>query len=70
VVHEGKIIMHLKRVTPLAAKRRAEELIDELIISRIPIVLGDGIPLFGSLNQPQAFDLVKTETFENGMTRL
>ena len=31
VIHEDKIILHLKRVTPLAAARRAEEMIDELL---------------------------------------
>lgn len=30
VMHEGKAVLHLKRVTPLAAVRRAEEMIDEL----------------------------------------
>lgn len=45
------------------------ELIDEMIISRLPIVLGEGIPLFGSLDQPQTFDCAGTETFENGITK-
>ena len=46
-----------------------EELIDEMIISRIPVVLGDGIPLFGTLDRPQYFDVVQTETFGNGITK-
>lgn len=44
-------------------------LVDELIISRIPILLGNGIPLFGKLNQPQMFELVKNEEFKNGITK-
>ncbi len=39
------------------------DLIDELRISTIPIVLGDGIPLFGILPKSLVFDHVKTEVF-------
>jgi len=38
-----------------------EGLIDEIIITRIPILLGDGIPLFGKLINPIRFAEVKTE---------
>lgn len=38
-----------------------EDLIDEMIITRIPILLGEGIPLFGKLSKQIKFDLVKTE---------
>lgn len=40
-----------------------EDLIDELIITTIPILLGNGIPLFGHLPQSLAFDHVKSEVF-------
>ena len=38
-----------------------EDLIDEMIITKIPILLGDGIPLFGHLSSPIKFEHVKTE---------
>ena len=39
----------------------AEDLIDELIVSELPVVLGGGPRLFGSLTDPLAFELVETE---------
>ncbi len=45
------------------------DLVDELIIARIPIVLGGGIPLFGKLDHPQHFELVDHEKFKNGITK-
>ena len=44
-------------------------LVDELIISRIPIILGGGIPLFGKLDEPQRFELIETEEYKNGITK-
>jgi dihydrofolate reductase len=38
-----------------------EDLIDELIITRVPILLGDGIPLFGKLTTSLWFASRKTE---------
>jgi len=38
-----------------------EDLIDELVITRIPILLGEGIPLFGKLDCQMKFKHVKTE---------
>ena len=43
----------------------AEDMIDELIITRIPILLGQGIPLFGMLSHPLQFHHEKTEVFNN-----
>jgi dihydrofolate reductase len=39
----------------------AEDLIDELIITTIPIILGGGIPLFSELKKPLKFRHIKTE---------
>ena len=46
-----------------------EDLVDELIISRIPLLLGGGIPLFGEQDQLLLFDHVKTEIFDNGIVQ-
>lgn len=42
-----------------------EGLIDDLIITTIPIILGDGIPLFSTLNDPIALDLVSSKVYVN-----
>ncbi len=39
-----------------------EDLIDELVISQIPLLLGGGVRLFGELDQRLNFELVSTET--------
>lgn len=39
----------------------AEDLIDELIITTIPVLLGGGIPLFDKLRNPLKFRHIKTE---------
>ena len=42
-----------------------EDLVDELRITTIPIILGDGIPLFNTLEKSLEFDHLKTEVFLN-----
>lgn len=42
-----------------------EDLIDEMIIARIPILLGEGFPLFGKLGQHLKFRHKKTEIYNN-----
>ena len=39
----------------------ADDLIDEMIITRVPVLLGNGIPLFGELTQRLYFKHKKTE---------
>lgn len=46
-----------------------EDLIDEMIITRIPILLGSGIPLFGKNNLELKFEHVETEVFNNLLVR-
>jgi len=46
-----------------------EDLIDELIISKVPVLLGKGIPLFGYLDTDLQFKHAQTETGSNGLVR-
>ena len=41
-------------------------LVDEMIITTIPVLIGSGIPLFGPLHQDVKLKHVKTLPFENG----
>jgi dihydrofolate reductase len=40
-----------------------EDLIDEMVITRIPILLGGGSPLFSQVDDPLVFDCVQTEIY-------
>lgn len=44
-------------------------LIDEMIITQIPVLLGDGIPLFGSMGRELPLKHVATQSFENGFVQ-
>jgi dihydrofolate reductase len=44
-------------------------LIDQLIITRIPILIGEGIPLFGSLPSDIKLKHLETQTFQNGLVQ-
>jgi len=46
-----------------------ENLIDELIISKVPVLIGTGIPLFGDLDFDIQFNHVKTTVASNGLVR-
>lgn len=46
-----------------------EDLIDELIITTIPILLGDGIPLFSSLDKSLQFECLSSKRFTNSLSQ-
>ncbi|KEQ16737.1 dihydrofolate reductase family protein [Endozoicomonas numazuensis] len=45
------------------------DMIDEMIITRVPILLGDGIPLFGSLPEHMTFEHVSTKVLLDAMVQ-
>jgi len=47
-----------------------DRLIDELIISIIPVLLGDGIRLFKGEEPGQKLELISTKAFEKGLVQL
>lgn len=44
-------------------------LVDRLIITRVPVLIGEGIPLFGSLSQDVRLDHVATRSFPSGLVQ-
>ena len=54
----------------LASSFANEGLLDELIVSVLPVALGDGVAVFGALSDHTWFDHVSTEAFDNGMVQL
>jgi dihydrofolate reductase len=46
-----------------------DDLIDELIVARVPVIIGDGVPLFGYLDGDLDFEHQRTATFSNGLIR-
>lgn len=46
-----------------------DDLIDEIIIIRVPILLGNGIPLFGVLTKEKRFSHKQTKTYNNGLVQ-
>lgn len=46
-----------------------EDLIDEMILTTIPILLGEGYPLFATLSNALKFELVETKVFLNQLAQ-
>jgi dihydrofolate reductase len=46
-----------------------EGLVDRLIVSRIPVLLGSGIPLFGELRREQRLRHVATRAYASGLVQ-
>ena len=47
----------------------AEDLIDTLTISKVPILIGSGLPLFGTLHADIEFEHLRTKAYSNGLVR-
>lgn len=47
-----------------------QNLIDELLIRVVPIVIGEGLPLFTHNARETIFGLLKTETFSTGIVQM
>ena len=46
-----------------------EDLIDELIITRVPELIGTGIPLFGYLDNDLQFEHIRTNIYSDGLVK-
>lgn len=46
-----------------------EDLLDEIILTWVSVILGDGIPLFGKLKNEREFDLYKTERIDSYLVK-
>jgi dihydrofolate reductase len=46
-----------------------QDLIDELIITRIPVILGSGIPLFTKMNKEIKLEHVKTNVYNGSLVK-
>jgi dihydrofolate reductase len=45
------------------------DLIDEMVITKIPILLGDGIPLFTTSNLELKFEHIETDVYTGGLVK-
>ena len=46
-----------------------EDLVDELIITQVPVLIGTGIPLFGYLDIDLHFNHIQTSVYSNGLVK-
>ncbi len=54
----------------LAESFRAQALISDYVISMVPLLLGDGIPLFAGGSTLEQLKLVKSESYPSGIVQL
>ncbi len=47
----------------------AEGLVDTLTVTRIPILIGQGVPLFGDLSKDVLLDHLATQFFDSGVVQ-
>jgi dihydrofolate reductase len=47
----------------------AEGLVDEMTITTIPVLIGEGFPLFGLLQHDMKFILIESKHFKNGLVQ-
>jgi dihydrofolate reductase len=45
------------------------DLIESLIIAKVPVLIGSGLPLFGPLRADIVFEHVRTKSYPNGLVR-
>ena len=48
----------------------SHELIDEMIITTIPVILGNGIPLFPSISKDSEWETITNHKYENGVIQI
>ena len=65
---EGSEIVYVDGGVTIQRFLRAK-MIDELILTRVPILLGSGIPLFGELDHDVRLKHLRSQVFENGMVQ-
>lgn len=46
------------------------ELIDEMIITTIPVILGNGIPLFPKISKESSWETIDFQKYDNGVTQI
>ena len=46
-----------------------EGLIQSLVVTHVPVLVGDGIPLFGSLPHDVALRHIRTTTYKGGLVK-
>lgn len=66
---EGKTIF-IDGGAELVALLLEENLVDDIIVSIIPSILGDGIRLFKTQNTASSWELVSAKTFDTGLVQL
>ena len=45
------------------------DLVDEMTITTIPVLIGNGVPLFGPLKHDLKFQLIESKSFKNGFVQ-